>query len=311
MYPKSPFHEGELLAQKQAGEEVVARRNGQMIANMLTTGMAEFIKQQNIVILSSVDHEQNVWASILFGLAGFVGAINPQMIEFDLAKVSINTDDIFWTNILTVKQVGILLIEFVSRRRLRIGGAISWVEGDVLQLSIQECYPNCPKYIQRRQFFHSATASNKKCSEVRSGHFLAPEHQRWIKSSDTFFVASAHPNRGADASHRGGNPGFVQVLNEQSIRIPDYSGNSIFNTLGNLVVNSRAGLLFVDFDCGRTLQLTGRVTINWHFSEPKDLTGGTHRCWDFIIDKWVETDLPQPPKWSFLDFSPHNQNVLS
>lgn len=311
MFPKSPFHEGELLAQQQVGEEFAARRNGQMITNVLAVGMVEFIKQQCMVILSSVDQQQSIWASVLFGLPGFVGVVNPQMLELDLTKARSNADDPFWMNVRRDAQVGMLLIELVSRRRLRINGSINRVECDKVQIDISECYPNCPKYIQRRQVFSSAASlPGSECFETRSGRFLAPDQQVWIASADTLFVASTHSSRGADASHRGGNPGFVQVRNEQLLRIPDYSGNSMFNTLGNLAVDSRAGLLFIDFDRGRTIQLTGRVVIYWHLNLPEDSTGGTHRYWDFIIEKWVEMELPQPPSWKILDFSPHNPTVI-
>jgi uncharacterized protein len=309
--PKSPFHEGELLIQQRAGETAAARRNGQIITDMLGTGMAQFIKQQSMVILSSVDQQQNIWASVLFGLPGFVDAVNPQMIELDLTKVRNNEDDPLWVNIRKGDQIGMLLIELVSRRRLRVNGSINRVNHDKLRLDILECYPNCPKYIQRRQVSPTVSMSKRECFETRSGQFLVTDQQVWIASSDTVFVVSTHSSRGADASHRGGNPGFVQILNEQVLRIPDYSGNSMFNTLGNLAVDSRAGLLFIDFDRGRTLQLTGRVVIHWHMNSPEDSTGGTHRCWDFMIEKWVEIDLPQSPSWEFLDFSPHNPTVVS
>lgn len=128
-------------------------------------------------------------------------------------------------------------------------------------------------------------------------------------SADTLFVASAHPTRGVDTSHRGGNPGFVEILNDQSLRIPDYTGNSMFNTLGNLVVNPQAGLLFLDFDRNRTLQLTGQATIQWHLERSLDTTGGTYRYWDFAIEQWLETELPQLLHWEFLDYSPHNPIV--
>ena len=95
------------------------------------------------------------------------------------------------------------------------------------------------------------------------------------EAADTFFVASAHPRRGTDVSHRGGDPGFVRMLDDHTLRVPDYAGNSMFNTLGNLHVNPRAGLLFVDFDRWRTLQLTGTATIRFDL-EP--------RAWDFRVE---------------------------
>ena len=304
---ENPFHEGELLVQQRVGEEIIARQNGQIITDTIVKGALKFVEQQRMVIFGSVDTQQNVWASILFGEPGLIKPIDPQTIEFDLTNAILNLDDPFWTNIQTDNQIGVLAIELSSRRRLRINGTLVRLTSARLQLNVVESYPNCPKYIQRRHVFRNPdSTAAKQHTEPQFGRVLTFEQQEWITSADTLFVASAYPDRGVDASHRGGNPGFVQILNERSLRIPDYSGNSMFNTLGNLVVNPHAGLVFLDFDRHRTLQLTGRATIQWHLANSNDPTGGTHRYWDFAIEQWIETELPQFLNWEFLDFSPHN-----
>jgi hypothetical protein len=65
------------------------------------------------------------------------------------------------------------------------------------------------------------------------------------------------------ASHRGGDRGFVRIAGDNRLEIPDYAGNNHFNTIGNLMLDSRAGLLFIDFATGSLLQLTGQATIDW------------------------------------------------
>jgi uncharacterized protein len=307
MRRRDSFHEGELFAQQQVGEEIMARQNAQIITETIAKSALKFIEQQRLVVLSSIDPQQHVWASLLLGSPGFIDSIDPQTIEFDLTKVSLNPDDPLWTNIQIESQIGILAIELASRRRLRINGKVAQITSDRLQLNVLESYPNCPKYIQRRHLVGNPDAAvPKQSSEPQFGQLLTSEHQHWIRSADTLFVASVHPQRGADASHRGGNPGFVQILDDRSLRIPDYSGNSMFNTLGNLVVNPHAGLVFLDFARSRTLQLTGKVIIQWHLDDANDATGGTCRYWDLTIDRWIETDLPRSLNWEFLDFSPHN-----
>ena len=102
---------------------------------------------------------------------------------------------------------------------------------------------------------------------------LSSQHQRLIARADTFFIATDHPESGADISHRGGNPGFVRIVDSRRLAIPDYSGNNMFNTLGNIVANPRVGLLFIGFESGRTLQLTGRATIDWDSARASTLAG--------------------------------------
>jgi len=304
---ENPYHEGELLVQQQVGEAIEAEQNGRVIAESILKGALKFIEQQPMLILGSVDAQQNVWASVLFGHPGFVQPVDSHTIEFDLKQAFLHPSDSFWTNIHHENHIGMLVIELASRRRLRINGTIAQTTSEQLRLHVLESYPNCPKYIQRRHLsLNFSKEAPRQLSETRSGRFLTSEQQGWIQSADTLFVASAHPTRGVDASHRGGNPGFVQILNDRILRIPDYVGNSMFNTLGNLVVNPHAGLVFLDFDRSRTLQLIGRTTIWWNLDDPIHPTGGTCRYWDFEIEQWLETDLPRLFHWEFFDYSPHN-----
>lgn len=305
MHPENPFHEGELLVQQRVGEAIEAQQNGKVITDTILKGAFKFIKQQPMVVLGSMDAQQNVWASVLFGYPGFIKPVDPQTIEIDLTQASPHPRDPFWTNIDHEHHIGMLVIELGSRRRLRINGIIDQIASEQLRLNVLESYPNCPKYIQRRHFLKVKEAPNQ-LSEPQSGRSLTSEQQQWIAAADTLFVASAHPIRGVDASHRGGNPGFVQILDNRTLRIPDYVGNSMFNTLGNLVVNPQAGLVFLNFDRNRTLQLIGRTTIQWNLDDPTHPTGGTHRYWDFEIKQWLETDLPKPLHWEFFDYSLHN-----
>lgn len=304
MRPENPFHEGELLVQQRVGEAIEAQQSGKIIADTIPKGALKFIEQQPMVVLGSVDAQQNIWASVLFGHPGFIKPVDPQTIKLDLTQAIPHPRDPFWTNIDHEHHIGMLVIELASRRRLRINGTIDQIVSEQLRLNVMEAYPNCSKYIQRRHL--NVKEAPKQVSEPQLGQSLTSKQQQWIAAADTLFVASAHPIHGVDASHRGGNPGFVQILDNRTLRIPDYAGNSMFNTLGNLVVNPHAGLVFLDFDHNRTLQLIGRTTIQWNLDNPTHPTGGTHRYWDFEIEQWLETGLPKPLHWEFFDYSPHN-----
>jgi predicted pyridoxine 5'-phosphate oxidase superfamily flavin-nucleotide-binding protein len=294
-----PFHEGELEAQRRAGASAAAAaRNGKAIGDEIMPGALQFLEQQRVAAVASIDSGGDVWASLLFGEPGFVSAADRRQVEVDLAKMSLDDGDPLWSNLRTDPRIGMLLIEFATRRRLRINGRASWPRPTLLRLAVEEAYPNCPKYIRRRHIGHAAPSAHAMPrARDQTGTALLPDHRRWIASADTLFVGSAHATRGADVSHRGGESGFVSVLDDQTLRVPDYAGNGMFNTFGNLTIDPRAGLVFLDFDSGRTLQLVGRAEIRWDAREAGEGTGGTHRFWDFHIRHWREAIPASPIVW--------------
>ena len=305
---ESPFHEGELWVQQQAGETQAAQQNGRIIADTIIAGGLKFIQQQPLVIFGSIN-EQQIWASILIGHPGFMNPIDPRRVDFDLSQTVHSEHDPLWRNITHHPQVGTLIIDLATRRRLRINGTVDRSSPNSLRLDVAESYPNCPKYIQRRHLTIQFDRL-RAVEEPQQGQSLSAEQQSIVAKSDTFFVASAHPTHGVDASHRGGEPGFVQILSPNQLRIPDYAGNGMFNTLGNFNVDPRAGLLFIDFERDRLLQLTGRAEILWEFNAAIDPTGGTRRYWQFEIEQWQTTGLSRSLRWEFLDASPYNPKKL-
>ncbi len=95
-------------------------------------------------------------------------------------------------------------------------------------------------------------------------------------------------------------------MDARSLRVPDYRGNSLFNTFGNLLVNARAGVTVMDFVKGRMLQMTGLARPEWDQPDEQGATGGTGRFWTFIVDHWRMLTLPGAARWEFLDASPFN-----
>jgi hypothetical protein len=95
-----------------------------------------------------------------------------------------------------------------------------------------------------------------------------------------------------DVSHRGGKPGFVRVDIDGGrgvLTIPDFRGNFMFNTLGNLAADPRAGLLLVGFEHGGTLQLSGRARIEWDQSAVAAYEGA-ERLVELTVDAVVERE---------------------
>jgi predicted pyridoxine 5'-phosphate oxidase superfamily flavin-nucleotide-binding protein len=296
---EQPFHEGELEAQRRAGEMAAAVRNGRAIGDEIMPGISTFVEQQRVAAVASIDPGGDVWASLLFGEPGFVSAPDRRQVDVDLAKMSLDEGDPLWSNLRTDPRIGMLLIEFATRRRLRINGRASWPRVGLLRLAVEEAYPNCPQYIRRRHIGPAAPGTEARPGAGdQAGTALQLHHRQWIASADTLFVASAHATRGADVSHRGGDPGFVSVVDDQTLRIPDYAGNGMFNTFGNLILDPRAGLVLPDFESGRTLQLVGQAEIRWEVRDAIDSSG--NRYWDFHIKRWREATVQSAPAWELL-----------
>jgi predicted pyridoxine 5'-phosphate oxidase superfamily flavin-nucleotide-binding protein len=302
---QNPFHEGELQVQKLAGEEAMAERNGVMISNRVMGGALPFLAQQSMAVFASRDEQGRVWASMLFGSRGFMKSVDGRSVDFDLSMMAVDRNDPFWRNVEVGSSVGMIAIELGTRRRIRINGEISRPTETTLQLSVKESYPNCPKYITRRVVRTGASGVRPE-SEISSGGKLGTEQKRLLERGDVLFIATAHPTRGADASHRGGNPGFIEVLDEKTVRIPDYAGNSMFNTLGNLAVDSAAGLVVPDFEHGRVLMLTGKAEVLFNDDDGGEATGGTHRFLVFQVKEWLQLAAPVAVETELLDYSPFN-----
>ena len=300
---RNPFHASELAVQSRAGVRDRAWHTGRIIGNHLSEAAQSFVERQRLLLCGSVDDHGDVWASLLQGMPGFVQAVDPQRLTIVVDPARNDTSDPLWRNIDASGRIGLLAIDLETRRRLRVNGTVAATQTDRLQVTVQACYPNCPKYIQRR------SASTRWVTQVaapaREGRGLSDAVTQMLTAADTLFVASVHPDQGADVSHRGGRPGFVQLVGDHSLRIPDYAGNNLFNTLGNFHAYPHAGLLVPDFATGRLLQLIGRPAIEWDRDDPGHATGGTKRYWTLQIARWRMTTLPAYLEQRFVDYSPH------
>ncbi len=247
------YHEGELEMQRRAGVRQLADRVGGIINRTIHPAMAAFLAAQRFVIASTVDASGAVSASLLGGAPGFAAATDDRTVAI---TARFGHRDRVMSDLEATGMIGLLAIDQATRRRIRINGHATR-EGDAIVVSTSEVYSNCPQYIRPR----AAREREIATASVSNSNALSEAQQQWIAGADTFFLASAHPQRGADASHRGGPAGFVAIESPTRLRWPDYSGNNMFNSLGNLTVHPRCGLLFVDFARGATLQLRGTARV--------------------------------------------------
>ncbi len=304
MHRTANFHEGELKAQRLAHESDVASRNGANVADHIIRPALPFVRQQRMAYVGSVDAQGRVWASILIGEAGFLQpSDDAASLQIDLQKLARQVHDPLWENIAQDGRVGLLLLELQTRKRLKINGDAHLEDGRVV-IRVTESVPICPRYIQRRVIDLPDASIQPMPAEVRQGQALDDAQRALLRSVDTFFLATAHATHGADCTHRGGPPGFVQVLDGDLLRIPDYNGNGMFNSAGNVLLDPRAGLVFPDYEQRRLLQLTGRAEMLWDQPDPAGVTGGTGRFWQFRTEAWRETSLPEALHSAFVDASP-------
>lgn len=283
-----PFHAGELELQRRAGVLEEARAVGRIIGHRIPTGAGRFLERQGFAVVSSLDDRGRVWASLLTGPPGFIGVVDDQMLRLAAQP---NPGDPLAANLAGRPALGLLVLDPRTRQRMRFNGrGLLAPEGTFLL--VEQAYGNCPKYIQRRAL--EAETDPARPGVPHATERLSPRQQGWIRQADTFFIASFHPASGADASHRGGFPGFVRVTGPGRLTFDDYPGNGMFNTLGNLVAHPQAGLLFVDFASGDLLQLTGRAEVGGDFSV------------GFDVESVRETVGGSRLRWSFVDYSPAN-----
>jgi uncharacterized protein len=263
------FHGGEIGVQTRVGVASTGARVARGIGDRLSDRALDFLNDQRLAVVAGTDAQGALWASALRGEPGFLRGLGGGALEI---ATGFPPGDPLERVFALPAPVGALVIDLAERRRLRVNGTAQ-LKDDVLLVTPSEVFFNCPKYIHPREPPPLAPAGPR-----RVGTALEPAQREWIARADTFFIATAHAERGPDASHRGGEPGFVRVLDAHHLVFPDFSGNAMFQTLGNLAVDARAGLLFVDFASGATLQLSGRAEILW---EPE-------RRVRFAVERWVE-----------------------
>jgi predicted pyridoxine 5'-phosphate oxidase superfamily flavin-nucleotide-binding protein len=293
------FHDGELEVQRRAGVAAVAARVGEAnLVDSVPPGFADFLSERFFVVVGSADPDGHVWASLLIGPPGFIRTVDSR--HLTVMAEPLGGDPLQRSVDAGPAAVGLLALDTGTRSRIRVNGLASRRPGGGLVIEVSEVFGNCPKYIQRRTPVSLIGEGEVGDRRVVSTTLDGPQSSL-IGAADTFFIASLHPDRGADASHRGGRPGFVRVQPDgRSLSFPDYAGNSMFQTLGNLHVDGRAGLLFIDWEGGDTLQLSGRATIAWD-AETIAVWPGAQRVVQFAIEAVQQHQRALPLRWELLE----------
>lgn len=314
--PASPWHAGERRLQAAYGvAERMAVVGPRVIRPFMPDQHRQFFAALPFLVLGSVDGAGRPWASLLEGPPGFAQSPDPRRLEIARRPAP---GDPAAEGVAVGASVGLLGIELETRRRNRMNGRVTRLDEAGLTLEVDQSFGNCPQYIQRREREPASAQASAGAERGRSGPeveslaVLDAAARATLSEADTFFVASyvdgdgdgaADPaHRSVDVSHRGGRPGFVRLEGDRLV-IPDFAGNLHFNTLGNLLANPRAGLLFVDFASGDLLQLSGRTGIT-NDADAIAAHPGAERLWWLDVEAAVRRRGAFGLRYALQDFSP-------
>lgn len=258
-----PWHEGELALQERAGSRArMAEIGPRVVRDHMPDQHREFFALLPFLLAGSVDAEGQPWASVLAGPPGFVHSPDPRVLRIDALPLP---HDPLGATLALDRSIGLLGIQPHTRRRNRMNGTVIERHATGFTVQVGQSFGNCPKYIQEREALYAPPLQDAVSVERMAT--LDAAARRMIAGADTFFIATSHAQAGVDVSHRGGPPGFVQVGAAGQLTVPDFVGNSFFNTLGNLQLEPRCGLLFIGFGSGELLYVAARGELEWQGAE--------------------------------------------
>ena len=308
----SAFHEGERAVQARVGvQERMAQLGPRVIRDFMPDQHREFFGQLPFVIAGTADASGQPWASVLAAPPGFIHSPDPQRLVLQAQPLPADPlEDTLAEGV----AIGLLGMEPHTRRRNRMNGVVRGLGAAGFSVQVSQSFGNCPKYIQAREPVYDLDSARAQPVVHQAGR-LDDAARAMIAAADTLFIATAYLGDGGsgsddagraggvDVSHRGGKPGFVRVDADGTLTVPDFIGNFFFNTLGNIAVNPRAGLLFIDFDSGDLLYLAVTADIIWDGPEVAAFEGA-QRLLRFKVQSMKRVEASLPLRWGRAELSP-------
>jgi predicted pyridoxine 5'-phosphate oxidase superfamily flavin-nucleotide-binding protein len=297
----SAVHAGERALQQRLGvHERMAEVMGQVVRPFMPAQHIELFEKLPTLLVGGLDAQHRPWATVLSGWPGFMHAPDERHLRVDALPQAGDP-----LSLQLGMPLGLLGLEPHTRRRNRLNGTVVALDSHGFTLQVDQSFGNCPKYIQARvpRWVKRQTPAPAQAETAQLGDAAL----KLVGQADTLFIASATPQarghagaEGVDVSHRGGLPGFVRITQHDNgasvLHIPDYRGNQFFNTLGNLLLNPRAGLLFIDHHSGDLLQLSGHAELLWEGEPGREIR--------FTVDSGVWRAGSLPLQWSAPEFAP-------
>ena len=299
----SPWHEGELVLQRRLNVAAKMDKVGRTVLRpVLVDQHRDFFAGLPSVVIGAVDPAGDAWATMRAGHPGFLVSPDPHTLRVGATR---DPGDPAERGLEDGDAVALLGLDPTTRRRNRLNGTIQRSDAGSFAVTVEQSFGNCPQYIHRREAIFVRDATEPGTAQADELDGLDDAARGIIARADTFFVASyvdlvgagSRAGRQVDVSHRGGDAGFVHVVDGELV-VPDYRGNRFFNTLGNIVLNPKVGLLFVDYATGDLLQMTGDATL---MPEPLAGYAGAERLWRFRPRRVIRRLAALPLRWTTLD----------
>ncbi|GAA7756198.1 MULTISPECIES: pyridoxamine 5'-phosphate oxidase family protein [Cupriavidus] len=300
LLPGTPWHTGERILQSRAGvEERLAEVGPRVVRDYMPDQHREFFAMLPSIVIGAVAPDGQVWATLRAGQPGFLQSPNPYLLEVASPR---DADDPADSGMEDGNAIALLGLDPMTRRRNRLNGTVRRDDARGFGVTVGQSFGNCPQYIQKREFVVTRDPATPGTVAPQILTALDARARTLIRHADSFFVATyvdLPGGRQVDVSHRGGRPGFVRVDADGGLTIPDFAGNTFFNTLGNMLVNPVAGLVFVSYPTGDLLQMTGRAEVITDSPEIRTVEGA-ERLWRFFPRQIVRRDRALPLRWDFM-----------
>jgi len=300
---KTVFHKGELAMQAESGiQERMHKVGNAVIRDHIIEQHKEFFENLQYVFIALQDNDSRPWVTLMQGAPGFINSPDDRTLNLSGKLIGEEQLDL---NLGQRQAIGLLGLDLSNRRRNRLNGYLNTAGShDKLSIEVGHSYGNCPKYIQIRNFDQGSEPTDRQGLVATHFSTFDSKISGLIEHSDTLFIASAEKANGdLDASHRGGKPGFVRVSSQTELWFNDYPGNNLYQTFGNVHGYSTVGLMFLDFEAGDLILLSGKAHIETLEKQSQD-SKFLPRRFHFSLEKGVRIERAVNGTWALEEVSP-------
>ncbi|KAH6962842.1 hypothetical protein DER45DRAFT_99652 [Fusarium avenaceum] len=314
----TPWHQGEIAVH----DLLKVPTNGNPTATGFPIRYEERLLESPLVAIGTLDDQGRPWTTIWGGQRGFAQRTAEDVISLNSA-VDMSSDPVFEALWAYQPRSGViqgrgrpmsgLTVDLETRDRIKIVSSkmiAGSVEDGKVQITMHVIgsLGNCPKYISKKEI---SPASVEKAMCTSRGLPLSAEVLEHLDQADMFFHSTTN-GQSMDTNIRGGLPGFVRVMKNEADQVvliyPEYSGNRLYQSLGNLYLNPAMGIVVPNYDTGDVLYLTGTTSILIG-DQASSIIARTNLAVkiDVIDARFVKSGLPF--RGRFVDYSPYNPPV--